>query len=76
MWLRFFKDAGIPPGFDKKYALLFDENRIRMNMLMDLNKECLKDMGISAMGDIIAILKHAKYVHEEVQILKLVFVDN
>ncbi|XP_021946302.1 uncharacterized protein C19orf47 isoform X2 [Folsomia candida] len=65
MWLRFFRDAGIPQGFDTKYALVFDENRIKHDMLMDISKECLKDMGITAMGDIIAILKHAKIVYEE-----------
>jgi len=70
MWLRFFRNAGIPTGFDTKYALVFDENRMKMDMLGDLNKECLKDMGIHAMGDIIAILKHAKHVVEEVCVLK------
>ena len=53
-------------GFDTKYAMLFDENRIKPDMLLDVNKECLRDMGITAMGDIIAILKHAKRAHEEV----------
>jgi hypothetical protein len=64
-WLGFFRKAGITSGFDAKYALVFDENRITMDILKDINKECLKDMGITAMGDIIAILKHAKIVHEE-----------
>jgi hypothetical protein len=71
-WLGFFRKAGIAPGFDTKYALVFDENRIKMDMLMDLNKECLKDMGITAMGDIIAILKHAKIVHEEASTFLLI----
>lgn len=35
---------------------------------MDLDKDILKEMGISVIGDIIAILKHAKDVSREVTI--------
>ncbi|XP_002124334.2 uncharacterized protein LOC100186081 isoform X2 [Ciona intestinalis] len=65
-WIGFFKDAGIPSGLDMKYAILFCDHRIQKEILGDLNREYLLEMGIKAMGDVIAILKQAKLVSEEV----------
>ncbi len=37
-------------------------------MLMDLSKEIMMDLGITVIGDIIAILKHAKHVYRQVSV--------
>ncbi|XP_043536703.1 uncharacterized protein C19orf47 homolog isoform X5 [Chiloscyllium plagiosum] len=64
-WIQFFKDAGIPPGPAVNYAVSFVDNRIQKNMLMDLTKDIMNELGISVVGDIIAILKHAKVVYKQ-----------
>jgi len=53
-------DAGIPKTDAAQYAAVFNSNRMTFEMLMDLNKEYLKDLEITVLGDVIAILKHAK----------------
>ncbi|KAM6225171.1 uncharacterized protein C19orf47 homolog [Rhynchocyon petersi] len=64
-WIQFFKDAGIPPGPAVNYAVMFVDNRIQKSMLLDLNKEIMNELGVTVVGDIIAILKHAKVVHRQ-----------
>ncbi|MGH0131497.1 UNVERIFIED_CONTAM: hypothetical protein FKN15_051537 [Acipenser sinensis] len=66
-WIQFFKDAGIPAGLAVHYAVSFVDNRIQKNMLMDLSKEFMMDLGITVIGDIIAILKHAKVVYRQMK---------
>lgn len=65
-WLTFFTKAGLPPTVAANYALIFSDNRIQLDMLMDLSKEYLYDMGIRVMGDVIAILRYAKEFHTQV----------
>lgn len=64
-WIKFFSSAGIPSRYAAKYAVIFNDHRIQEDMLKDLNKEILSDMGIKTMGDVIAIMRHAKEVDEE-----------
>jgi hypothetical protein len=59
-WCRFFRDALIPDQFVHVYASKFVENRIRFDMLADIDKNLLNEMGIVAIGDCLSILKHAK----------------
>lgn len=65
-WIKFFTECGIPAGEATNYAIIFTDNRIQKDMLIDLTKEYLKDMGITVLGDVIGILKHAKEVHSQV----------
>lgn len=74
-WISFFVEAGIPPAAAANYAIIFTENRIQKHMLLDLTKEYLKDMGVTVLGDIIAILKHSKRYHEKVAREKVLAID-
>lgn len=65
-WINFFTAAGIPAGDATHYAVVFCDNRITKDMLLDLSKDYLTDMGITRLGDVIAILKHAKHVYNQV----------
>lgn len=64
-WMSFFLDANLPQSVATRYAVTFTDHRIQENMLGDLTKDMLYDMGIKTMGDVIAILKHAKEVNDE-----------
>ena len=65
-WFKFFLDAGIPPSDAGSYAVTFTKHRIQLDMLIDLTKDYLADMGITVLGDVIAILKHARIEHAKV----------
>ena len=56
-WVSFFNDAGVQSTSARTYADAFVQNTIVGDMLADLNKEYLNDMGIKVVGDIIRILR-------------------
>ena len=59
-WNDFFLDAKIPEDVAFRYAENFYKNRMSFDMLADLTKDYLRDLDITALGDIISILKHPK----------------
>ena len=59
-WKSFFCGAGLQEDIASNYAIIFYNNRIKFEFLPDLDKDYLKDMDITIIGDIMAILKHAK----------------
>ncbi|XP_024890081.1 uncharacterized protein C19orf47 [Temnothorax curvispinosus] len=64
-WVKFFKGAGFSQDVATRHAVVFTNNHIKPDMLPDLDKPSLKEMGITLMGDMIAILRYAKKVVEE-----------
>jgi len=58
-WKKFCIDSGIPLLASTSYATAFADNRLTEDMVPELNKGVLKELGITIIGDIIAILKHA-----------------
>ena len=55
-WTLFSKEAGIPPGPSVSYAVMFVDHRVQKSMLLDLNKEIKEELGVTVVGDTIAIL--------------------
>ena len=59
-WTSFLEEAGIPAEFATTYATKFFENRITELALPELTKETLRDLGITVLGDILAIIRQIK----------------
>lgn len=73
MWIKFFRDAGINNSTAAAlYASTFAENEIEENMVGDLTRDILREIGITVMGHVLAILKHAKVVHSRAENEKIV----
>ena len=59
-WTHFLTEAGISKPIAADYATSFSGHRIQENMILNLNEECLRDLGINYVGDVMAIHKHAQ----------------
>ena len=59
-WLQFFLDANVPAEESKEYAKIFVGNRMTEELLSEITKDTLRELGIPVLGDILAILRHAK----------------
>ncbi|CAP26067.1 Protein CBG05626 [Caenorhabditis briggsae] len=59
-WTQFFIRAGIPKEIAQKYAKTFQNNRITKEMLPELDKSTLSELGVTAIGDQLCILRRIK----------------
>ena len=59
-WEKFFLDANVPKKDSTIYAKIFVSNRITGELLPDLTKGTLQELGIDILGDCLAILRHAR----------------
>lgn len=59
-WTQFFVRAGIPKEIAQKYAKSFHNNRITKEMLPELDKSTLSELGVTAIGDQLCILRRIK----------------
>ena len=41
-WMKFFLDAGIPKDSSAEYAVNFEQNRMELDMLPELDKDTLR----------------------------------
>lgn len=63
-WQRFFLAAGIPGTIASKYSKSFAEQRVQLTMLDDLDKTTLIELGVTTVGDQIAILRHIREMNK------------
>jgi hypothetical protein len=59
-WKAFFLEAGIPDTEADVYAKTFNDNRLKASTLPDLSMELIKSLGITIIGDTLAIIRLEK----------------
>jgi hypothetical protein len=60
IWMKFFRSCDLPLAQCKIYAAAFVRERIQPYMLKDLGKEELKELGVTTLGDQLAITGYIK----------------
>merc|ERR1711874_647674 len=64
-WYKFFKKAGIPKEVARVYGATFFREGINFNMLKVMNKDHLKQLGISSMSHQLMVLTAIETYKEE-----------
>lgn len=59
-WKNFFESCDIPAEMGKKYAEIFVKQRMKADLLKELAKDDLRELGIHALGDQLAIIRYVK----------------
>ena len=59
-WRQFFTDVSIPNAESEAYAEIFIKNRMTEVSVSELSREILHELGITTVGDALAIMRHAK----------------
>ena len=66
-WERFFVSAGIPAKIAGQYAKKFAEQRVQYEMLGELTKPILIELGITALGDQVFFCFYFLYIYFSVR---------
>ncbi len=61
-WEDYFIKAGISADSAKSYAAMFPREKLMKENLQTMDRAMLKELGITAMGEALSILKQAKEV--------------
>lgn len=64
-WQNFFLEAGIPRSIATKYSKSFAVQRMQHSILGELDKSTLKELGITAVGDQLAVLRHVRGLQQK-----------
>lgn len=59
-WFGFFKSYKIDSKSSHEFAEIFSRNSIRLECLDEIDRSVLKEMGITAIGDQMIIIKRIK----------------